>query len=149
MLSTTKPVRSKTKISRGFDKHRNNQPFVFIQEMFSTKYFIGLFGIWAKTFFDPKCIRPIHFLRTVCLACHRWSWKMRPSSPLQMAHIADGPTENCIPSCSLPVCVSLWGQWLSYKWINNPKAKVNSLRTILKKKFFFSLYEGKFLFPQC
>ena len=42
--STTKPVRSKTKISRGFDKHQINQPFVFIQEMFSTKYFIGLFG---------------------------------------------------------------------------------------------------------
>ena len=47
MHSTTKPVRSKTKISRGFDEHQNNQPFVFIQEMFSTEYFIGLFGIWA------------------------------------------------------------------------------------------------------
>ena len=43
---TTEPVRSK-KISRGCDKHQNNRPFVFIQEMFSTKYFIGLFGIWA------------------------------------------------------------------------------------------------------
>ena len=44
--STTEPVRSK-QISQGCDKNQNNWPFVFIQEMFSTKYFIGLFGIWA------------------------------------------------------------------------------------------------------
>ena len=64
-----------------------------------------------------------------------------------MAHIADGPTENCIPSCSLPVCVSLWGQWLSYKWINNPKAKVNSLRTILKRSFSLAFMRANFYSP--
>ena len=64
-----------------------------------------------------------------------------------MGHIADGPTENCIPSCSLPVCVSLWGQWLSYKWINNPKAKVNSLRTILKRSFSLAFMRANFYSP--
>ena len=64
-----------------------------------------------------------------------------------MAHIADGPTENCIPPCSLPVCVSVWRQWLSYKWINNPKAKVNSLRTILKRSFSLAFMRANFYSP--
>ena len=72
---------------------------------------------------------------------------MRLSSPLQIAHVADGPTENCIPPCSLPVCVSVWRQWLSYKWLNNPKAKVNSLRTILKRSFSLAFMRANFYSP--
>ena len=45
--------------------------------------------------------------------------------------------------------LSVWRQWLPYKWINNPKAKVNSLRTILKRSFSLAFMRANcyFYFP--
>ena len=121
MLSTTKPVRSKAKIPRGFDKHQNNQPFVYaytFPKPFALSVLLAIDGV-ERCAFQVRC--RLH--------------------TLQMAR------QKTASLLVLPVCVSVWRQWLSYKWKKNPKAKVNSFRTILKRSFSLAFMRANFYSP--